>query len=91
MTLLRELFDSLFSCWHRQYGWPRQDDEGDMYVVCRDCGEHLPYDWDLMKVVKDRSYYAVTTGTNTVVSVEYNSVCGADVGGSVSAGSRVDI
>lgn len=26
-------------------------------MVCRDCGEHLPYDWDLMRVVKDGAKY----------------------------------
>lgn len=86
-TLLRGVFDSLFSCWHRRYGWPHQDDEGNIYVVCEGCKERLPYDWDRMRVVRDRSYYVVSR-VETDVSGEHDSVCGNDVGGSVSTGSR---
>jgi len=54
-------WDMLFGCRHSSYSYPRTDPKmlgKPMYVVCWDCKERVPYDWDKMRVVRDHSVYA---------------------------------
>lgn len=55
-----ELF---FGCWHRRYSFPITPKAGQRrgaaaltgtYVVCLDCGQEFPYDWQEMRVVTHR-------------------------------------
>jgi hypothetical protein len=47
--------EALFSCGHRHLTFPRtakkQGAVATTYVVCLDCGEEFPYDWQEMRVV----------------------------------------
>jgi len=56
------VFDLLFGCWHRRCSFPLTV-RGELrrraaasvtgtYVVCLDCGQEFPYDWNKMKRVK---------------------------------------
>ena len=46
---------SMFGCAHRHLTFPittkKPGAVSTTYVVCLDCGEEFPYDWELMKVV----------------------------------------
>ncbi len=65
------MFDLLFGCWHRRCNFPisvrgklrrRAAASGTgTYVVCRDCGLEIPYDWNKMK----RLTIVTTTKTKT--------------------------
>ena len=56
------VFDLLFGCWHRRCSFPvtvrgelRRRAAASVtgtYVVCLDCGQEFPYDWNKMKRVK---------------------------------------
>ena len=55
------LFGLLFGCWHRRYSFPltvggkvrrRAASVTGTYVVCLDCGQEFPYDWNKMRRVK---------------------------------------
>lgn len=40
-------------CWHRKTSFPHTPKKGEpTYIVCLDCGRHLPYDWEKMGRVK---------------------------------------
>jgi adenine-specific DNA methylase len=59
------LWNSFFGCWHKHTSFPitsrKNAPQGqrstirDTYIVCLDCGKHLPYSWEQMKVVKHKS------------------------------------
>ena len=60
--MFADVFDKLFGCWHRNYGFPISAKKGNgaqceaarvtgIYVVCLDCGKEFPYDWAHMKVL----------------------------------------
>jgi len=56
------VFDMVFGCWHKHCSFPitvrgklRRRAAASVtgtYVVCLDCGEEFPYDWNKMKRVK---------------------------------------
>jgi RNase P subunit RPR2 len=56
------VFRMLFGCWHRHCSFPltvrgqlRRRAAASVtgtYVVCLDCGQEFPYDWNRMKRVK---------------------------------------
>jgi hypothetical protein len=56
-----KLLDMMFGCSHKNYSFPisvrgrrRRSPAASVtgtYVVCLDCGQELPYDWDEMRVV----------------------------------------
>ena len=56
------VFGLLFGCWHRRRSFPltvrgklRRRAAASVtgtYVVCLDCGQEFPYDWNKMKRVK---------------------------------------
>lgn len=56
------VFEVLFGCWHRRCSFPltirgklRRIAAASVtgtYVVCLDCGQEFPYDWNKMKRVK---------------------------------------
>ena len=57
--MLSTMANWLFGCSHRRTSFPitirdgrgRQRLKGmETYIVCLDCGQHLAYDWDQMKV-----------------------------------------
>jgi hypothetical protein len=60
--MLSKVMDALFGCIHANYRFPRtlkpvRNSEGvpskpRTYVVCLDCGQDVPYDWDNMKVMR---------------------------------------
>jgi hypothetical protein len=59
--MLGKMLDAFFGCWHSHYSFPmtvpgasRRTQAAWLtgtYVVCRDCGKELPYDWKEMKVI----------------------------------------
>jgi hypothetical protein len=60
--MLGNVFGSLFGCGHKNYSFPITAKKGSVpkceaarvtgtYVVCLDCGQEFPYDWNRMKVV----------------------------------------
>jgi hypothetical protein len=60
--MIAQIFDAVFGCWHSRYSFPitgsqppRRNSPAAVnltYVVCRQCGKQLPYDWQQMKVVR---------------------------------------
>jgi len=50
------LLDRLFGCRHRHTSFPVSPatkpgaPQGEMYIVCLNCGKHFHYDWERMKV-----------------------------------------
>lgn len=56
------VFNMLFGCWHKRCSFPitvrgklRRRAAASVtgtYVVCLDCGQEFPYDWNKMKRVK---------------------------------------
>lgn len=57
---MASLIEALFGCSHRNFSFPltkRGGQRGSLatatrtYVVCLDCGQEFPYDWQEMKVV----------------------------------------
>jgi len=70
-----ELTDWVFGCGHRHTSFPRtpkrstavgaeQSAPADTYVVCLECGRHLPYDWATMR--RNRFAWTRTRGTQRV-------------------------
>src|SRR5271157_1132624 len=59
---LMSVFDMIFGCWHERCSFPitvrgklRRRAAASVtgtYVVCLDCGQEFPYDWNKMKRVK---------------------------------------
>lgn len=55
------IFDALFGCWHKNISFPQTLKTGKRrsgaatetgtYVVCLDCGQEFPYDWQQMRVI----------------------------------------
>jgi hypothetical protein len=49
------LVEALFGCAHRHRTFPRTaktpEKDSATYVVCLDCGQEFPYDWQEMRVV----------------------------------------
>jgi hypothetical protein len=53
----------LFSCRHQHMSFPQTPPKGKprpaastltgYYVVCTDCGQEFPYDWENMRVIED--------------------------------------
>jgi hypothetical protein len=62
--MLSKLVHALLGCMHTNYSFPRTTkpirnsigtaSKPHTYVICRDCGKHIPYDWEDMKVVRFR-------------------------------------
>ena len=54
--MIDSLFNVFFRCGHRRTTFPRRPatspgaPEGEMYVVCLDCGKRFPYDWERMRI-----------------------------------------
>jgi len=58
------LFDLLFGCSHKRCSFPftvrgklRRSEAASVtgtYVVCLDCGQEFPYDWNEMKMVESK-------------------------------------
>jgi len=54
--VIDSLFNVFFRCGHRRTSFPRRpatprgEQEGEMYVVCLDCGKRFPYDWERMRI-----------------------------------------
>jgi hypothetical protein len=56
------LLDAMFGCSHKQLSFPitvrgarRRSQAASLtgtYVVCLDCGQEFPYDWNEMKIVR---------------------------------------
>jgi len=67
------VFDALFGCSHKHCSFPitvrgklRQRAAASVtgtYVVCLDCGQEFPYDWDSMKMVRSKPMAAGETVT----------------------------
>src|SRR5271166_4680078 len=59
---IMSVFNMLFGCWHKRCSFPitvrgklRRRAAASVtgtYVVCLDCGQEFPYDWNKMKRVK---------------------------------------
>src|SRR5271157_3323398 len=59
---LMSVFNMIFGCWHKRCSFPitvrgklRRRAAASVtgtYVVCLDCGQEFPYDWNEMKRVK---------------------------------------
>lgn len=70
------LLDMLFGCTHKRCSFPitvrgkrRQSGAASVtgtYVVCLDCGQEFPYDWNKMKLVNGNA--APEAETVTVIS-----------------------
>jgi hypothetical protein len=67
---LANLVDRLFGCSHRKTTLPRSPEsiasaDGRMhppvetYLVCLECGRHLPYDWAAMRPKPRRAFWSV--------------------------------
>jgi len=54
-----DILSTLFGCTHKQLSFPITLRNAAVrgpkatYVVCLNCGAELPYDWNLMKVVRN--------------------------------------
>ncbi len=65
------LFDMVFGCSHKRCSFPitvrgklRRSPAASVtgtYVVCLDCGQEFPYDWNAMKLVESPAPEAVET------------------------------
>ena len=65
--------DVVFGCTHKHYSFPitvrgarRRSAAASVtgtYVVCLDCGQEFPYDWDKMKLVRKPSPTPATIAT----------------------------
>jgi len=63
------LFDMVFGCSHKRCSFPitvrgklRRSPAASVtgtYVVCLDCGQEFPYDWNKMKMVKAQESPAI--------------------------------
>src|SRR5215467_7777077 len=51
MSLLRWIWAYLFDCVHSHTTWPHQNQVGDAYVCCLDCGREMPYSLEYMQIV----------------------------------------
>ena len=59
------LFDLVFGCSHKRCTFPltvrgaqRRSEAASVtgtYVVCLDCGKELPYDWQAMKIIRNKT------------------------------------
>lgn len=53
--MIHALYDIFFGCRHRRTSFPHRpstrpgEPQGEMYVVCLDCGKRFHYDWELMR------------------------------------------
>ena len=71
------VFDLIFGCWHKRCSFPmtvrgklRRKAAASVtgtYVVCLDCGQEFPYDWNKMKRVKVAT--KAQTGSSEPVAV----------------------
>lgn len=67
--------DMLFGCSHKKLSFPitvrgvrRRSQAASVtgtYVVCLECGQEFPYDWNEMKVVREASAVTSRTGVAT--------------------------
>jgi len=59
------LFDIVFGCSHKRCSFPitargaqRRSEAASVtgiYVVCLDCGKEFPYDWQAMKIIRNKT------------------------------------
>ena len=65
------LADWVYGCAHRRTSLPvtlrtgvslevRQSTQSETYIVCLECGRHIPYDWSAMRAGSDRAAWAWT-------------------------------
>lgn len=74
--MIAKMFDALFGCWHERYSFPmtaksnqRRSQAASLtgtYVVCLDCGQEFPYDWQEMKVIS----HPATNGAGVPTAAE---------------------
>jgi hypothetical protein len=65
VTMALSLLDRIFGCSHKRCGFPitvsaaqRRSPAASLtgtYVVCLNCGQEFPYDWNEMKMVRKSS------------------------------------
>ena len=65
---------SLFTCRHRNYGRAFTDDQGRMYVVCSDCCQRVPYDWEFSQRYGPLIHGARLTGQEIEESVAHSAL-----------------
>lgn len=66
-------YNLVFGCSHRRYSFPitvrgakRRNQAASVtgtYVVCLDCGQEFPYDWNEMKVIRKATPSRVAVST----------------------------
>ena len=52
MSFLRWICAYLFDCPHSDTTWPHQNQFGQAYACCLDCGREMPYSLEYMKIVR---------------------------------------
>ena len=58
MDMLRWIWAYLFDCVHSHTTWPHQNQLGNAYVCCLECGREMPYSLEYMQIVgADRKRY----------------------------------
>jgi hypothetical protein len=67
------LLDVMFGCSHKQLSFPitvrgarRRSQAASLtgtYVVCLDCGQEFPYDWNEMKIVRQSAARSTAVAT----------------------------
>lgn len=68
---LEGLADWVYGCAHRRTSLPvtlrtgvsvegRQSSQSETYIVCLQCGRHIPYDWGTMRVGSERTVWTWT-------------------------------
>jgi hypothetical protein len=67
------LLDAMFGCSHKQLSFPitvrgarRRSQAASLtgtYVVCLDCGQEFPYDWNEMKIVRQSAARSTAVAT----------------------------
>jgi len=67
------LLDAMFGCSHTQLSFPitvrgarRRSQAASLtgtYVVCLDCGQEFPYDWNEMKIVRQSAARSTAVAT----------------------------
>jgi hypothetical protein len=61
------LLKRLFGCKHRKHSFPFSSREvpTGAYVVCFECGKHLSYDWQAMRISERSTWGSVVPGKST--------------------------
>jgi hypothetical protein len=76
---VKNLLDLFFGCRHRRTSFPVSpatkpgEPQGDMYIVCLNCGKHFHYDWEHMRVGAPIENQATSksTGPNSRRAIRY--------------------